>query len=183
MTKEERIVTWFGDVMTEETDLRRNALYSLCKLGPVGLARAFSSLSFLESMWKKSEEEPTKDAAAFTALLARAEAAESAIRLIDWIYQEACVSVENDMSRHLDWLKDKIDEWRDNKVNLFSADYTLSPPDEEESTKGVSRPRVCFFCRHHVKEVTHPEYPDINPCSICWDGKSFSKFEIEKKEP
>ena len=39
MTKEERIVTWFGDVMSEETDLRRNALYALCKLGPKELDR------------------------------------------------------------------------------------------------------------------------------------------------
>lgn len=50
---------------------------------------------------------------------ARAEKAEKerdeALDLIGWIYYEACVSVEHDMRPHLDWLKDKIEEWRKNK--------------------------------------------------------------------
>lgn len=165
MTKEERIVTWFGGVMSEETDLRRNALYALCKLGPKELDRAVSSLSFLAGAWKKSEEAPTKDSASLATPLASAEEAGPAIELINRIYQEAYDGA-------FDFLKDKIDEWRDNKVNLFSADY--------KSMKDFSRPRVCFFCRHHVKEVTDTKHPYINPCSMCWDGTSFSKFEIEK---
>lgn len=46
----------------------------------------------------------------------RAENAEieldNAKKLIDWIYSEACISVEHDMRQHLDWLKEKIEKWR-----------------------------------------------------------------------
>lgn len=63
---------------------------------------------------------------AITDLLARAEAAEAraekaererdaAVDLIGWIYYEACVSVEYDVRQHLDWLKDKIEQWRKKK--------------------------------------------------------------------
>ena len=59
---------------------------------------------------------------AITELLARAEAADAradkaererdaAVKLIDWIYSEVCISVEHDMRQHLDWLKDKIEQW------------------------------------------------------------------------
>lgn len=52
-------------------------------------------------------------------LIERTEKAEKerdeALKLIDWIYYEACVSVEHDMRQYLDWLKDKIEEWRKNK--------------------------------------------------------------------
>lgn len=166
MTQEERLVTWFGDVMTEETDLRRNALYALCKLGPKELARAVSSLSFLAKVWNKSEEEPAEGGASFTLPLSGTEEAGPAIALINRIYREAHVGA-------LDSIRDKIDELREKETN---------PVSEEDSVKDFSRPRVCFFCRHHVKEVTDPEYADINPCAICWDGKSFSKFEAEKIE-
>ena len=65
-------------------------------------------------------------ATAITDLLARAEAAEAraekaererdaAVDLIGWIYYEACVSVEYDVRQHLDWLKDKIEQWRKKK--------------------------------------------------------------------
>lgn len=69
----------------------------------------------------------TADAAtAITDLLARAEAAEAraekaererdaAVELIGWIYYEACVSVEHDMRQHLDWFKNKIEQWRKKK--------------------------------------------------------------------
>ena len=61
-----------------------------------------------------------------TDLLARAEAAEAraekaererdaAVDLIGWIYYEAYVSVEYDVRQHLDWLKDKIEQWRKKK--------------------------------------------------------------------
>lgn len=166
MTKEERIVTWFGDVMSEETDLRRNALYALCKLGPKELDRAVSSLSFLAKVWNKSEGEPAECGASITIPFSNTEEAGPAIALINRIYREAHVGA-------LDSIRDKIDELREKEAN---------PVSEEDSVKDFSRPRVCFFCRHHVKEVTHPEYPDINPCSICWDGRSFSRFEIKKKE-
>lgn len=53
------------------------------------------------------------------AFKSRAEKAEKerdeALDLIGWIYYEACVSVEHDMRQHLDWLKDKIEEWKKNK--------------------------------------------------------------------
>lgn len=166
MTKNERLAAWFGDVLSEETDLRRNALYSLCELSPKELDRAVSSLSFLAKVWNKSEEEPTKDGASITIPLSGAEEAGPAIELINRIYREAHVGA-------LDSIKDKIDELREKEAN---------PVPEENSVKDFSRPRVCFFCRHHVKEVIDPEYADINPCAICWDGKSFSKFEAEKIE-
>ena len=65
-------------------------------------------------------------AQSITDLLARAEAAEAraekaererdaAVDLIGWIYYEACVSVEYDVRQHLDWLKDKIEQWRKKK--------------------------------------------------------------------
>lgn len=37
---------------------------------------------------------------------------DAAFKLIGWIYYEACVSVEHDMRQHIDWLKDKIEEWK-----------------------------------------------------------------------
>ena len=62
------------------------------------------------------------NATAITDLLARAEEAEAraekaererdaAVKLIDWIYSEVCISVEHDMRQHLDRLKDKIEQW------------------------------------------------------------------------
>lgn len=64
-------------------------------------------------MVNKSLSEALKNAGA------RAEKAEKerdeALDLIGWIYYEACVSVEHDMRQHLDWLKDKIEEWKKNK--------------------------------------------------------------------
>ena len=61
MTKNERLAAWFGDVLSEETDLRRNALYSLCELSPEELDRVVSSLSFVAGMWKDSEKELPKE--------------------------------------------------------------------------------------------------------------------------
>ena len=40
---------------------------------------------------------------------------DEALELIGWIYYEACVSVEHDMRQHIDWIKDKIEEWKKNK--------------------------------------------------------------------
>lgn len=40
---------------------------------------------------------------------------DAAFELIGWIYYEACVSVEHDMRQHIDWLKDKIEEWKKNR--------------------------------------------------------------------
>lgn len=65
-------------------------------------------------------------ATAITDLLARAEAEDeraekaererdAAMELIGWIYYEACISVEHDMRQHLDWLKEKIEEWSGKK--------------------------------------------------------------------
>lgn len=46
----------------------------------------------------------------------RAEKAENeryaAVNLIDWIYSEACISVEHDARMYLDWIKEKIERWR-----------------------------------------------------------------------
>lgn len=53
---------------------------------------------------------------AINRLKSRVELAEKekdkAADLIGSIYYEACTSVEHDMRPHLDWLKDKIEEWR-----------------------------------------------------------------------
>lgn len=65
--------------------------------------------------------------------LARAEAAEALLekaeKLIDWIYNEACIFVEHNMRQHLDWIdwikaeiEERRREWKENGKGGISVD-------------------------------------------------------------
>lgn len=99
----------------EEAEAIKEALVMSNRLLSPRMTTAEARCALLDEARENANEACAKWEGMYRMALERAEKAE---KLISWIYSETCVSVENDMSRHLDWLKDKIDEWRGCKEDV-----------------------------------------------------------------
>ena len=81
------------------------------------LARAEEAEARCETLEKMVKEYQDTIVPGYRERAEKAEAErDAAMDLIGWIYYESCVSVEHDMRQYLDWLKAKIEEYREKKV-------------------------------------------------------------------